>query len=84
MNLELFAGLSKDQILLNLANSLKLDANQIYTLLRLFHINLPSLIPVKGQLMKLTCMMFSIPKKIEGAEVCYFQNFIFTQTGHLF
>ena len=49
---------------------------------RMFRINLPFLITVMSQLIRLTCMMVSIVNKSEGAETCYFSNFIFTQICH--
>ena len=51
---------------------------------RVFRSNLSSLIPVIGQLVKLTCKIISMPKKLKGVEICYFQNFILTQTSRLF
>ena len=49
---------------------------------RVFRINLASLIPVTGQLMRLACIMVSILEKSKGlrTEICYFQNFIISQT----
>ena len=43
------------------------------TLYRVFHINLPSLIPVIGQLTRLTSVMFSIPKKSKGLRYAIFK-----------
>ena len=44
-----------------------------------FRINLLSLIPVIGQLMRVTCSMVSIPKRSKGFRYAVFKILIFTQ-----
>ena len=44
-----------------------------WKLYRVFCINLPSLIPAIGQLVGLTCIMYSMPRKSKGLRYAIFK-----------